>query len=165
MLKNNKTENLTSGEYFLDEKDFAILKLLQENAKITIREIADSIHLSTTPVHERIRKMEQTGVIKKYTTLLNPKKIGKGLLVICYISLRQHNKKEGSKFINLIQQMEEVIECYSISGEFDFMLKVAVKDMDSYYDFHVNELGQVENIGHLQSAFVMGVVKETSVSV
>lgn len=149
----------------LDEKDMAILKLLQENAKITIREIADKIHLSTTPVHERIRKMEQNGTIEKYTTLLNRKKIGKGLLVICYVSLREHSKAEGVKFISLIERMNEVIECYSISGEFDFLLKVAVQDMDAYYDFHINKLGQTENVGHVQSVFVMGVVKETVVQV
>lgn len=149
----------------LDEKDMAILKLLQENAKITIREIADKIHLSTTPVHERIRKMEQNGTIEKYTTLLNRKKIGKGLLVICYVSLREHSKAEGVKFISLIEHMNEVIECYSISGEFDFLLKVAVQDMDAYYDFHINKLGQTENVGHVQSVFVMGVVKEIVVQV
>lgn len=149
----------------LDEKDIAILRLLQENAKITIREIADKIHLSTTPVHERIRKMEQTGAIEKYTTLLNRKKIGKGLLVICYVSLKEHSKAEGAKFISLIESMDEVIECYSISGEFDFLLKIAVQDMDAYYNFHINKLGRIENLGHVQSIFVMGVVKETVVRV
>ncbi len=163
MSKEQRSEIYAAGGQLMDEKDFAILRLLQDNAKMTIRELADAIHLSTTPVYERIRKMESSGVIEKYTTLINRRMIGKGLLVLCYISLRQHSKKEGAKFIALIEQMDEVIECYSISGEFDFMLKVAVKDMNSYYDFHVNKLGQAENIGHLQSIFVMGVIKESSV--
>ena len=82
-------------------------------------------------------------------------------MVICYVSLRQHDKTEGAKFINSILSFSEVIECYSISGEFDFMLKVVAESMETYYDFHVNKLSQADNIGHVQSVFVMGVVKET----
>ncbi|MEP6748313.1 MAG: Lrp/AsnC family transcriptional regulator [Bacteroidota bacterium] len=145
----------------LDEKDRLILKLLQENAKITVREIAAKIHLSTTPVHERIKRMEDSGVILQYAALVNHSKVKKGLMVICYVSLKEHNKKSGTKFIKTINELSEVIECYNISGEFDFMLKVVVESMDAYYDFHVNKLGQLENIGHMQSTFVMGIVKQT----
>ena len=145
----------------LDEKDRLILKLLQHNAKITVREIASQVHLSTTPVHERIKRMEDAGIILQYATLVNHAKVRKGLMVICYISLKEHNKKSGTRFIKTINELSEVIECYNISGEFDFMLKVVTESMDAYYDFHVNKLGQLENIGHMQSTFVMGVVKQT----
>jgi Lrp/AsnC family transcriptional regulator, leucine-responsive regulatory protein len=145
----------------LDEKDRAILRLLQTNAKATVREIAAQVHLSTTPVHERIRRLEETGVIRQYATLLDHSKVRKGLLAICYVSLKEHNKRSGARFIKTIHELPQILECYIISGEFDFQLKVAVEDMDAYYDFHVNKLGQVENIGHVQSTFVMGVVKLT----
>ena len=145
----------------LDEKDRAILRLLQADAKITVREIAARVHLSTTPVHERIKRMEDTGVILQYATLVNHSKVRRGLMAICYVSLKEHNKKSGAKFIKTIHELPEVMECFIISGEFDFLLKVAVENMDAYYDFHVNKLGQVENIGHVQSTFVMGVVKQT----
>ncbi|HEV9036858.1 MAG TPA: Lrp/AsnC family transcriptional regulator [Puia sp.] len=145
----------------LDEKDRAILRLLQANAKITVREIAAQVHLSTTPVHERIRRMEETGIIRQYATLLDHSKVRKGLLAICYVSLKEHNKRSGARFIRTMNELSEVTECYIISGEFDFMLKIAVENMDAYYDFHVNKLGQLENIGHVQSTFVMGVVKQT----
>lgn len=145
----------------LDGKDLAILKLLQINARITVKEIGEQIHLSTTPVHERIKRMEESGVIKQYATLLDHSKVKKGLMVICYVSLKQHDKTAGGKFINRIHQLNEVIECYNISGEFDFMLKVVAESMDAYYDFHVNKLSQAENIGHVQSVFVMGVIKQT----
>lgn len=145
----------------LDGTDLAILKLLQQNARITIKEISEQVHLSTTPVHERIRRMEQNGVIKQYITILNAAKVGKGLMVICYVSLRQHSKNAGDKFIKSILSMNEVIECLTISGEFDFMLKVVASNMDDYYDFHVNKLSQVENVGNVQSVFVMGVIKQT----
>ncbi|HEV2483603.1 MAG TPA: Lrp/AsnC family transcriptional regulator [Puia sp.] len=164
MEKDGQKEKAATGPVApveLDDKDRAILKLLQANAKITVREIAAQVHLSTTPVHERIRRLEETGVIRQYATLLDHSKVRRGLLAICYVSLKEHNKRSGAKFIKTINELPEIIECYIISGEFDFQLKVAVADMDAYYDFHVNKLGQVENIGHVQSTFVMGVVKQT----
>ena len=145
----------------LDKKDLEILKYLQVNARMTVREIADKVHLSTTPVHERIRRMEENGVITQYITLVNAVKIGKGLMVICYVSLKQHSKNAGAKFIKNIMEMNEVLECLTISGEFDFMLKVLVENMDAYYDFHVNRLSEIENVGNVQSVFVMGVIKDT----
>jgi Lrp/AsnC family transcriptional regulator, leucine-responsive regulatory protein len=161
MENHRQKENNTESGFGLDEKDMAILRLLQENAKITVREIAAQIHLSTTPVHERIKRMEDSGVILQYATLVNHSKVKKGLMAICYVSLKEHNKKFGTKFIRTVLDLPEVIECYNISGEFDFLLKVVVENMDAYYDFHVNKLGQIENIGHLQSTFVMGVIKQT----
>src|SRR5580700_10235367 len=160
MEKNGQTEKPAITPVELDEKDKAILRLLQQNAKVTVREIAAQVHLSTTPVHERIRRLEETGVIRQYATLLDHSKVKKGLLAICYVSLKEHNKKSGGKFIRTMHELTEVTECYIISGEFDFMLKVAVENMDAYYDFHVNKLGQVENIGKLQSTFVMSVIKQ-----
>ena len=145
----------------LDKTDLAILKLLQQNARITIKEISDKVHLSTTPVHERIRRMEESGVIRQYATLLNAAKVKKGLMVICYVSLKQHSKNAGDKFIKSIMELNEVVECLTISGEFDFMLKVVTENMDAYYDFHVNKLSQIENMGNIQSVFVMGVIKQT----
>ncbi len=146
----------------LDAKDLEILRMLQHNGRVTVKEIADAVHLSTTPVHERVKRLEQSGIISHYTTILDAAKLGKKLMVICHVSLREHNKIAGSKFIKSILAMHEVLECYSISGEFDFLLKVLTEDMETYYDFHVNKLSQVENVGHVQSTFVMGVVKQTN---
>lgn len=157
MAKSIKTEEMPT----LDKIDLAILRLLQQNARITIKEISEKVHLSSTPVHERIRRMEETGVIKQYVTLLNGTMLKKGLMVICYLTLRQHSKAAGDKFIRTIMQMDEVIECLTISGQFDFMLKVVAENMDAYYDFHVNRLGQIENVGNVQSVFVMGVIKQS----
>ena len=161
MSKDIVKEQTAAVSLSLDAKDLSILALLQQNARITVKEISEKIHLSTTPVHERIKRMENDGVIKQYVTLVNHSKVKKGLMVICYVSLKAHSKNAGTKFINAINEMNEIIECYSISGEFDFMLKVVEENMDSYYDFHVNKLSQIENIGNVQSVFVMGVIKDT----
>ena len=162
MATATKKEESTIPQFTLDSKDMAILHLLQKNARITVKEISDKMHLSTTPVHERIKRMEASGVIKQYATLVDHTKVGKSLMVICYVSLKEHSKNAGTKFIKLIHSLNEVIECYSISGEFDFMLKVVCEDMNAYYDFHVNKLSAIENMGHVQSVFVMGRIKETT---
>ena len=159
--KDIQKEQTTMAPVALDKNDLAILKLLQENARITVKEISAKIHLSTTPVHERIKRLEQSGVIKQYITLVDQNKVNLGLMVICYVSLKEHSKTAGVKFIKTINELLEVKECYSISGEFDFMLKVVCRDMNAYYDFHVNKLSQQENMGNVQSVFVMGVIKET----
>jgi Lrp/AsnC family leucine-responsive transcriptional regulator len=161
MTKVISKEDSTIEEQTLDGKDLAILHLLQKNARITVKEISEQVHLSTTPVHERIKRMEASGVIKQYATLLDHNKVKKGLMVICYVSLKEHSKKAGVKFIDTMQVLNEVIECYNISGEFDFMLKVVCEDMNAYYNFHVNKLSQIENMGKVQSVFVMGIIKQT----
>jgi len=161
MAKSPVKEKMPVSDIALDSKDLAILSLLQINARITVKEISQKMHLSATPVHERIKRMEASGVIKQYATLLDHTKVNKSLIVICYVSLKEHNKNAGNKFIKTIQALNEVTECYNISGEFDFMLKVICEDMNTYYDFHVNKLSQIENMGHVQSIFVMGVIKQT----
>ena len=161
MAKDIVKEQTTTNSLSIDSKDLSILALLQQNARITVKEISEKIHLSTTPVHERIKRMENDGIIKQYVTLVDHSKVKRGLMVICYVSLKAHSKNAGTKFINAINEMNEIIECYSISGEFDFMLKVVEENMDSYYNFHVNKLSQIENIGNVQSVFVMGVIKDT----
>jgi Lrp/AsnC family transcriptional regulator, leucine-responsive regulatory protein len=161
MPKTIQTEKTAATDVMLDEKDLAILRLLQQNARMTVKEIAAAVHLSTTPVHERIKRMESTGVIKQYAALLDPAKLNKGLTAICYVSLKEHSKTAGTLFIEAIHAMTEVVECYNISGEFDFMLKVVCRDMNEYHDFHVNKLSSVENMGHVQSVFVIGVIKQT----
>ena len=161
MATTSVKEESSTYQFSLDDKDILILKLLQKNARITVKEISEKMHLSTTPIHERIKRMEASGVIKQYATLLDNNKVKKGLMVICYVSLKEHSKKAGVKFIDTMQVLTEVIECFSISGEFDFMLKVVCEDMNAYYNFHVNKLSQIENMGHVQSVFVMGIIKQT----
>jgi len=161
MAKATQKEESTMEQIVLDSKDLAILHLLQKNARITVKEISEQMHLSTTPVHERIKRMEAEGVIKQYATLVDPGKVKRGLMVICYVSLKEHSKNAGVKFIKTINGLNEVVECYNISGEFDFMLKVVAENMDAYYDFHVNKLSPIENMGHVQSVFVMGIIKQT----
>lgn len=161
MSKTTVKENIESQALSLDSKDLFILSLLQQNARMTVKEISAKVHLSTTPVHERIKRMEAEGVIKQYAAIVDYSKVKRGLMVICYVSLKEHSKNAGVKFIKTINTLNEVIECYNISGEFDFMLKVVAENMDAYYDFHVNKLSPIENMGHVQSVFVMGIIKQT----
>ena len=156
-----KTEQPATTPLILDEKDYAILRLLEQNAKLTVREIAASIHLSATPVHERIKRMEASGVIKQYATLIDHRKVQKGIMVICYISLKEHNRKIAKVFIDAVTGFTEVLECYNISGEFDFMLKIVSENMETYHDFYLHKLSMIKGISHTQSIFVMGILKDT----
>jgi len=161
MRVKSKTEQPATGPITLDEKDYAILVLLQQNARLSVREIAAQIHLSATPVHERIKRMEASGVIKQYATLIDHRKVKKSIMVICYVSLKEHSHKTGTVFIDTITSFKEVLECYNISGQFDFMLKIVAESMESYHDFYVNKLSEVKGISQMQSIFVMGIVKDT----
>lgn len=161
MAKSLKTVQSPANIPAMDAKDIQILVLLQQNARMSVKEIADQVHLSTTPVHERIRRMETSGIIRQYVALLDNTKVGRSLMAICYVSLKEHSRDAGIEFIKAINAMPEVMECYTISGEFDFMLKVMTEDMNAYHDFHVNKLSSIQNMGHVQSVFVMGVIKQT----
>jgi len=145
----------------LDKKDYEILRLLQANAKLTVREIATRVHLSPTPAHERIKRMENQGVIRQYVTLLDNQLVNKGIKVICYVSLTEHTRKAGKVFVDSILKFKEVIECYNVSGEFDFMLKIVAESMASYHSFHVNSLSEIKGVGQMKSVFVMDTIKET----
>ncbi|RAJ37230.1 Lrp/AsnC family transcriptional regulator [Pedobacter cryoconitis] len=155
------TEQPEKVSVTLDAKDYEILRLLEQNAKLTVREIAALIHLSPTPTHERIKRMEKSKVIKQYAAILDRQLIGKGMIVLCMITLKEHNKKSGALFIKAMLEFKEIVECYNISGDFDFMVKIVAESMEDYHDFFVNKLGEVKGIGQTKSIFVMATNKET----
>lgn len=139
----------------LDQIDLQLLKLLGKNSNVTIKELADQVNLSHTPVFERVKRLELNGFIKKYIALIDAEKLNFGLMVFCNIKLKQHDKSIGHDFVTDILKLEEVVECYNISGDFDFLLKVYAKDMKHYQDFVFNKLGSVTSIGSTHSTFVM----------
>jgi Lrp/AsnC family leucine-responsive transcriptional regulator len=143
----------------LDQIDLALLRLLQEDSMQTTKELAGKLNLTPTPVHERIKRLEREKYIKKYVALLDHEKLEKGLVVFCNVTLRQHQKDIGNKFVKDIISLQEVTECYNTSGDYDFMLKVMVKDMPAYQNFIMNKLASIENIGSTHSVFVMGEIK------
>jgi len=143
----------------LDHIDLKLLEILQSNGKLTTKEIAKQVNLSPTPVYERIRRLERDGVIEKYIALVKAEKVGKGLTVFCDITLKEHTKEIGHQFVKEIMSLKHVSECYNISGDYDFRLKIMVKDMKHYQNFVLNDLGSISNIGSAHSTFVMGVIK------
>ena len=144
----------------LDATDIAILRELQKNAKLTIKELALSVHRSPTPVFERVKYLEKNGYIRQYIAVLDAEKLNKGFCVFCNVKLMQHSRENGKKFKDAILATDEVWECYNISGDFDFLLKVRVPDMKHYQNFVLNKLGEINAIGSLQSIFVMSEIKQ-----
>ncbi|MDD7886976.1 Lrp/AsnC family transcriptional regulator [Flavivirga sp. 57AJ16] len=145
----------------LDKIDLRILNILQNNSNLTTKELAAKVNLSTTPVFERVKKLEKEGYIKKYKAILDSEKLDRGLMVFCNIRLKEHTRKIGNQFVKDILSLDEVIECYNISGDYDFLLKVLVKDMKDYQNFVLNHLGELQNIGSAHSTFVMGEIKNS----
>ncbi|MGE8554933.1 MAG: Lrp/AsnC family transcriptional regulator [Chryseobacterium jejuense] len=145
----------------LDDKDIKLLKLLQNNAKLTVKELAKEINLSPSPVFERVKRLEQEGFVKRYAAILDAEKLNRGFTVFCQIKLKIHDRSVGYDFVKEILEIEEVAECYNISGDFDFLLKVQVRDMKHYQDFVFNKLGSVDSIGSTHSTFVMAEVKNS----
>jgi DNA-binding Lrp family transcriptional regulator len=146
----------------LDATDKQILNLLQEDAKLTNKEIADRLHMTTTPIFERIKKLEREGFIKKYVALVDRKKAQLSLLAFCDVSLKEHTRDYLECFEKDVQSLEEVVECYHIAGMFDYLLKVVVPDMETYQHFVAQKLAGLENIGRVQSAFVMTEIKHST---
>ena len=143
----------------LDEIDKKLLNILQVNSRITIRELSEKLHLSTTPIHERIKKLEKNGFIKKYLTLIDPKMIGKKLIVYISVSIKEHSKNAIDEFEKQMETLDEVMECYYISGNADFLLKVHCEDMDDFHNFLTNKFSIIKNITQFYSSFVMAETK------
>ncbi|MBT8184832.1 MAG: Lrp/AsnC family transcriptional regulator [Eudoraea sp.] len=146
----------------LDPIDLKLLSLLQADSKKTTKEYAHHLDLSTTAAYERIKRLEKSGVITGYVALLDRKKADKAFLVFCHVKLIQHIKEYVLQFEREVLKLEEVAECYHISGDYDYILKIHVKDMEAYREFMVTKLTAISNIGSTQSSFAINEVKHTT---
>ena len=147
----------------MDIIDKNLLQLLQEDTKKTTKELSLKLNLSVTAVYERIKKLEREGIIDKYVALLNRNKIDKGFVVFCHIKLIQHSKDFLTKFESEVVKLDEVLECFHVSGDYDYILKICVKDMEEYREFMVTKLTTLNHIGSTHSTFMIGEVKNTTV--
>ena len=145
----------------LDSTDIAILRELQNNSRLTIKELASKVNLSLSPVHERMKNLERNGYITKYTTILNAEKLDMGFTVFCKIKMRRINHDIATDFVNSIRNIPEVTECYNISGQYDYLLKVSASNMASYQSFVINVLGRIESMLSIESTFVLSEEKNT----
>jgi Lrp/AsnC family transcriptional regulator, leucine-responsive regulatory protein len=139
----------------LDNDDLRILQLLQHDARLTNKEIADKIGKSVSPVYERIRKLQEEGIIMQYVAVLDKKKINKPLTAYTNVQLKEHADHMMKTFEKEVIKIPEVMECYHMTGQFDYLLKVAIRDMDEYYDFIINKVAKLPNVGTVQSFFVL----------
>jgi Lrp/AsnC family leucine-responsive transcriptional regulator len=139
----------------LDHDDLRILQLLQHDARLTNKEIADKIGKSVSPVYERIRKLENEGIIQQYVAVLDRRKINKSLTAYTHVQLKEHADHMLKTFEKEVIKFPEVMECYHMTGLYDYLLKVALSDMDEYYDFIINKIAKLSNVGNVQSFFVL----------
>jgi DNA-binding Lrp family transcriptional regulator len=146
----------------LDEIDLKILRVLQKNSNITTKEIAKLINLTASPVYERIKRLEKGRYIKKYVAILDKKRISMPVTVICMVSLRYHDEGFIDKFDKQIKVLKEVQECYHMAGKVDFFLKINLGSLDEYHEFVRSKLSKIENIGVLESSFVLKEITSTT---
>lgn len=147
----------------LDLIDKKLINLLQKDSKQTTKMLSLQLNLSVTAVYERIKKLEKEKVIEKYVAIINKKKIEKSFLVFCHIKLVQHSREYVTIFEREILKLAEVSECFHVSGEYDYILKIYVKDMDEYRNFMVSKLTAIKYIGSTHSTFAIEEVKNTTV--
>lgn len=146
----------------LDAIDIKILDLLQDDGRVTIKKISEVLNLSTTPVFERIKKLEKGGYIKNYATLLNHRKLDLKQVVFIELTLKEHSRSYIEKFANEIKLFPEVLECYRVTGSFDFLIKILVKDIESYENFILTKLSLLSNLGNVQSHIALSEAKNTT---
>lgn len=145
-----------------DEIDRQLLAMLQKDSKKTNKEYANKLGLSTTAVYERVKRLEKNKVVTNYVALVDKKKVNKAFVVLCHVKLIQHVKDNVLQFEREILKLEEIAECYHVSGDYDYILKVHVKDMEAYRGFMVSKLTAIANIGSTQSTFIINEVKHTT---
>ena len=145
----------------LDNIDITILRALQKNSRLTTKELAAKIHLSTSPAFERQKRLEREGYIKGYMAIVDAEKVGNGILVLCNIRLKQHTEDLIQQFMDAVKNIDEITECFNTSGDYDFLIKVYAKDMKDYQQFMQHTLGRIECVGSLHSVFVIDETKNT----
>ena len=147
----------------LDAIDKQILEMLQEDAKINIKEIAAKLNMTKTPIYERIKRLEKEGVIEKYVTVLNRKKLSSSIIVFLEGSLKVEKFEQADEFFEAVAATPEIIECYLLGGENDFMLKVIAPELDKYHDFYATKIASLPRVGHIKSSFVIKEIKHSTV--
>lgn len=146
----------------LDNTDKKLINLLQEDSKQTTKQLSLQLNLSVTAVYERVKKLENQKVIEKYVAIINKNKIDKSFLVFCHVKLIQHSKEYVTTFEREILKLEEVSECFHVSGDYDYILKIYVKDMETYRNFMVTKLTAIKYIGSTHSTFAIEQVKNST---
>ncbi len=146
----------------LDNTDLKILTELQRNGRLTNKELAAAVHLSATPTFERVKRLEREGYIKGYTAVLDADKLDCGFVAFCYLKMKQHTYENALRIMDAVKAIPEITECYNISGDYDFLLKIHTRDMKAYQRFLLRILGEIDCIGSLNSSFVLGEIKTRS---
>ncbi|MDN3548953.1 Lrp/AsnC family transcriptional regulator [Mucilaginibacter aquaedulcis] len=144
----------------LDKADLKILELLQQDGRMTHKEIGYRLSKSVTPVHTRIKRLEDEGYIKGYVALVDAKKVGRGLIGYTQVYLKEHSQEALSAFQREVVKFPEVLECYHMTGVFDFLLRIAISDMDAYNVLLMTKLSKLPDVGNMQSFFVLSAAKE-----
>lgn len=145
----------------MDEIDKKILNTLQKNAKANMKTLADELNISKSPLYERVKRLEEEGYITHYAAIVNKDKVGKPLVVFCRLALLLHDHENYARFVNEILAIEEVVECYSIGGEYELLVKIVLEDLDAYDQFRFEKLTRIKGIAKINSAIMIRELKNS----
>jgi Lrp/AsnC family leucine-responsive transcriptional regulator len=146
----------------LDDIDREVLRHLQEEARISNAELARRVDLSPPGLQKRLRKLEASGVIERYTTVINREALDFDMLCIVQVTLQRHEPEAVGRFRDLVQQMPEVLECYHLTGEFDYLLKVVVRNRRHLEQFLLETLTPVPGMDKIRTSLVLSEIKSTT---
>lgn len=145
----------------LDDIDAKIIRLLQQDSHLTVKELAAKVNLSPSPTFERQKRLERDGYITRHSVIVDHHKLGNNVIVLCNIRLKQHTHDLIQQFMDTVQKIDQITECYNTTGDYDFQIKVYAHDMQDYQDFMLNTLGKIDCIGSLHSVIVIGEIKDS----
>ena len=144
----------------IDDIDKKIIQILQEEGKIATKELAERVNLSTTPVFQRVKRLEKNGIISNYAAIINPEKLGPRIIVFAEVNLKIHKQQELEEFEKTMSDLKEVLECHHITGKYDYLLKISVRDMTEYRQFIMDRISKIKNIDNITSSIALKEVKK-----
>lgn len=147
----------------LDELDRKILGILQLNSNITNAQLAQAIGLSPAPTLERVKKLEQAGIIRGYHASVNPASVGMGVSTFVMVNLKGHNKENISRFIKAIEEIPEIVECHHVTGHADFILKIICADIPSYQNLMLEKVTNIDVVDNMQTTVILSTFKESNI--
>lgn len=148
--------------YILDELDVRVLNIVQDRADVPLNELAERVSSSRSAIWRRIQKMQDAGIIKKSVTLVDPEKVGLGVMVFAQVKMQAHSRDNLPRFIEKVQTFPEVVECHTLMGDIDFILKVRVRDVQDYEKFFWDKLSPIDGIREISSSIALTAHKDTT---
>lgn len=150
-------------EILLDHYDLLLLDALQRNSDTTNADLSEAIHLSVSQISRRRQRLEEEGIIAQFVAMLDQKTVGLGVTAFAHVLLESHSRAGPEAFANAIMAMPEILECHSVSGDADYILRIVAPDLDSFSDLMMNRILHLPNVAHIKTSIALQTIKQTHI--